>query len=678
MISFLLYLFETGLCLSVLYLVYVLFFRKETYFNFNRFYLICILVFSLIIPVIHISFHVSSIETIEESVGDIGKFRGYYTNLIAKTDPEYTASPYIKYKAAIFEENDLYSNSITSNIVEQNSNNNTNRSTSYTDNSVNIAKIIILIYLTGVALFLVRLIFLVWSLLRIIKKNTKTYSNGYTIILLNEDIPPFSFFKYIFINKEVIKLDEYEQILAHEKTHVEQRHSFDLFLAHGITVFQWFNPLVWQLQKAIKTTHEYIADSKVVDQGFELFDYQSLLLRQLISIRSVELVNNFNLLFIKKRITMMTKNKSGLTAKLKALLVIPTAVAVFMIFANLTIKSPAINVTNFGTEKTSNLDGIWQNTNANSYGSLICFEGNKLSVLESSDKVDVVELSIIIKDKEFVITHNNKSQGSLKYEFVNNKLKIWWSESQYSLYNKTAFKNSQEALVAKKFTNIKLPKAKETRVLDKLNLTFNIYVYPNKYYVDEEECTLNNLEKVIKTRIAKFTVIEQPIITAKIYADNSIKMKIIQDLQIVLRKLNLLKVTFATIPDNNTSKLQYHSSGIIQKLPPADKAKLRLLDSDKANIPVITLHPTDNLEKAKTDFKNFVIANPNYIASLELSDNTLFSDYIAITDMTYNVIFDLRDKYAMEKYSVKYQDLPAKLQAEVRSKYPLRISQQEK
>lgn len=674
MIPFLLYLFETGLCLSILYLVYVLFLRKETYFNFNRLYLICILVFSLIIPVIHISFHVSSIETIEEPVSDIGKFRGYYSNLIAKSNPEFTTYPYIKYRAAIFEESSLYDNNPESNSAENNGSNSIDKST--IGSSVNVAKIILLVYIAGVALFLIRLIFLIWSLLRIIKSNPKKYSDGYTIVLLNEDTPPFSFFKYIFINKEAIKLDEYEQILAHEKTHVKQRHSLDLFLAHGITVFQWFNPMVWQLQKAIKTTHEYIADSNVVSQGFELFDYQSLLLRQLISIRSVELVNNFNLLFIKKRITMMTKNKSGLTAKLKALLVIPAAFAVFMIFANLTIKSPAINLTNFGIEKTSNLDGIWQNTTAKTYGSLISFEGNKFSILESSDKIDVVELSIIIKDKELVITNNGKSQGSLKYEFVNSNLKIWWSESQSSIYKKTAYKNSQEALTPKQFSNIKLPKAKETRVLEKTNLTFNIYVYPDKYFVDDKECTLATLEETLKNRVAKFTVIERPMVTAKLYADNNVKMKIITDLQLTLRKLALLKVSFAAIPDNNTSELQYHSSGIIQKLPLADKAELKLLDSEKDNLSVITLHPTDDIKKASIEFKNFVIANPDYIASLELSDNTLYSDYIAITDMTYSVIFELREKYSMEKYSSKYQDLPAKLQAEARAKYPLRISQQ--
>ena len=104
------------------------------------------------------------------------------------------------------------------------------------------------------------------------------------------------------------------------------------------SVFQWFNPFVWQMRKALKTTHEYIADRQVIDKGFERFEYQALLLKQVIGYHSVELVNNFNLKPIKNKIAMMNKNKSGLPAKLKAMLVAPFAILVFFLFADFTLK----------------------------------------------------------------------------------------------------------------------------------------------------------------------------------------------------------------------------------------------------------------------------------------------------------------------------------------------------
>ena len=58
-----------------------------------------------------------------------------------------------------------------------------------------------------------------------------------------------------------------QNVLEHEKAHIMQRHSLDHLFAHGLAVFQWFNPFAWQIRKALKTTHEYIADRQVIEQG---------------------------------------------------------------------------------------------------------------------------------------------------------------------------------------------------------------------------------------------------------------------------------------------------------------------------------------------------------------------------------------------------------------------------
>ena len=44
------YLIEASLCLTLLYGIYRLLLEKETFFTFNRFYLISILVFSMLLP----------------------------------------------------------------------------------------------------------------------------------------------------------------------------------------------------------------------------------------------------------------------------------------------------------------------------------------------------------------------------------------------------------------------------------------------------------------------------------------------------------------------------------------------------------------------------------------------------------------------------------------------------
>ena len=166
---------------------------------------------------------------------------------------------------------------------------------------------------------------------------------GYNIVQIDKKVPTFSFFKSVFVNEKLFSHTELEQILAHERIHIRQKHSFDLLIIQLMILFQWFNPLVWRIQKSMKTVHEYLADRKVLEQGYQLFDYQSLLLSQLISIRSVELVNNFNLLSIKKTIAMMNKVKSGFFAKLKAIVAIPIIVVVFVLFADFSLGKTNLN-----------------------------------------------------------------------------------------------------------------------------------------------------------------------------------------------------------------------------------------------------------------------------------------------------------------------------------------------
>jgi hypothetical protein len=142
--------------------------------------------------------------------------------------------------------------------------------------------ILIIIYIGGVIYFSARFIFLVFRLILLAKRNRVTRQEGFRMVEIEEQISPFSFFRFLFINRGSFTDPELHQVLEHEKAHIMQRHTLDHLFAHGLAVFQWFNPVAWQLRNALKTTHEYIADRQVMDRGIERFDYQSLLLSQVI------------------------------------------------------------------------------------------------------------------------------------------------------------------------------------------------------------------------------------------------------------------------------------------------------------------------------------------------------------------------------------------------------------
>jgi hypothetical protein len=50
--TILLYLFESTICLSVLYPVYWFFLRRDTFFQVNRFYLLAMMLFSMLVPLL--------------------------------------------------------------------------------------------------------------------------------------------------------------------------------------------------------------------------------------------------------------------------------------------------------------------------------------------------------------------------------------------------------------------------------------------------------------------------------------------------------------------------------------------------------------------------------------------------------------------------------------------------
>ncbi|MBN1118265.1 MAG: hypothetical protein JXA77_13735 [Bacteroidales bacterium] len=322
MAEYIIYLLETGVCLALFYVGYILLFRKETYFAFVRYYLICSMVLALVIPLIHID--LASDNALRRKIESIHRYKSYYEEVVLLTDAEFDLEDQLAAGEEMVNKN-LENKTLGAPLV------------SADKNKLNRVQLIFfLVYAAGVLFFFARFLYLLIWLNGFSKKNKKENIDGLKLVTLDKEMPSFSFFNRIFINRNILTASQFEQVFAHEKIHANQKHSFDLLLAHVFTIFQWFNPLVWRMHKSMKIVHEYIADRKVVEQGYELFDYQSLLLSQLISIRSVELVNNFNLLSIKKRIAMMNKMKSGHMAKLKAIVAVPLVMLVFFVFSDLT------------------------------------------------------------------------------------------------------------------------------------------------------------------------------------------------------------------------------------------------------------------------------------------------------------------------------------------------------
>jgi len=273
----LLYLLKSAGCLALFYAAYWLLLKNETFFAWNRFYLIFAVLASFLIP------------------------------LIPVTSPFRTA-PEITYYGALPEG-------------------------AMPAQSLQITDILLILYLLGVGLFLFRLLCQTWRILSIIRTHSIERENGFSLVLVDKETQPFSFFKYIFLSKTRTAQPEVQRILEHEQVHINQYHSLDNLLMELVTIVQWFNPFVWPYKTSLKETHEYLADHGVIAQGCSTPRYQLLIIEQQFGGKLFELANNFRQSQIKRRITMMSKIKSNGWAKLKVLLVLPLAMLLVLILA---------------------------------------------------------------------------------------------------------------------------------------------------------------------------------------------------------------------------------------------------------------------------------------------------------------------------------------------------------
>ncbi len=682
MVKFLIYLFESGLCLLILFSIYQLFFRNETYFHINRLFLLSIVFLAIVVPLVHITIRIPDTRLLTTPVSEIGKFRNYYEKLIALTDPDYKNPLNYQSEPAVFEgypatekgQEELKGFAGNPEIHPA-----AMSADAQGKASIKAGDILLILYLAGLVFFLGRLLLLLYGIARLARKNPHVREGKLKIVHLSKPMPPFSFFRYVFIDTSTVNTKDYDQILAHEKVHAGQYHSVDILLVHLIILMQWFNPLVWQLLKAVKTNHEFIADRKIVDQGFELFDYQTLILSQLISVRSVELVNNLNLLSIKKRITMMTKIKSGIASRLKALLILPTVLAVFLIFSDMTLYGPGYELSNFSLYNAgnlqSNLNGLWNSTDQSDIKT-ISFEDQQIYMLNKNNELQQYKIEIT---PQKILVGEGPHQISLKYHARQDELTIWWKENQPSTYNKSMYNNTMKQELADINADIELPDLVTCKSLLRTDYTVSLMINSTSIKLSGDEISLNQLGTKLKEQKAKLPLLDQRFFTVRLFIDKSTSMEKVSKVLDLLRANNLLKISFSGIPEEDKiPRILYYYTGLNMLLPPPDakivaEEKLKKMGIDLCKIN--TMATNYSPETMKEQIYNNIINHKEYLLLLNYDNSLKYGDYISYVDGVFTVINKLREKYARQEYNLSFDELAAVQQDMIRKKYPVTLSQ---
>ena len=159
-----------------------------------------------------------------------------------------------------------------------------------------------------------------------LRKNGEVhFLKDFTKIIISNSNAAFSFFRSIFIGDRILKNDQ-ENIIQHELVHIRQRHSYDLLFFEMMRIIGWFNPLAYVYQNRVAELHEFIADAHVAKNN-KKEQYQQLL-SQVFQTENISFINQFfKSSLIKKRIVMLQRAKSKRIFQLKYLMMVPIVMA---------------------------------------------------------------------------------------------------------------------------------------------------------------------------------------------------------------------------------------------------------------------------------------------------------------------------------------------------------------
>ena len=297
--TFLVYILKSAACLAVFYLFYKLLMSRDTFHRFNRFALLGLLVLSSLLPLVEAS--VNSPAAVQETMLTLEQLL-----LMADIQPEGESMAAATPSATV-----LW------------------------------LRAALLVYLTGIVFFIARNLCSLARLGRLIRQGKREALDSYLpdrkeknvrLVVHDHDIAPFSWMHWIVIARKDLE-ENGREILIHELAHIRNRHSWDLLLADLCIFVQWFNPAAWLLKQELQNIHEYEADETVLREGVNARNYQMLLIKKAVGTRLYSMANSFNHSSLKKRITMMLKEKSNPWARAKYLYILPLAALAVTAFA---------------------------------------------------------------------------------------------------------------------------------------------------------------------------------------------------------------------------------------------------------------------------------------------------------------------------------------------------------
>lgn len=278
---------------GILYGYYHFFLRNKLFHQYNRFYLLSIVVISLVIPFLQIPVYFE-----ESTPGYVTALSNWQSITMLPSTGIVTPTPAAASSTPLLTSTQL---------------------------------VYAIYFLIAIAL-LIRILASLLKIRAIIHRYTVQNIQDIHFINTEEPGAPFSFFRWLFWHRQIdIKSAKGEQIFRHEIFHIRQHHSIDRIFLEIVNAVCWINPFFYLIAKELKAIHEFLAD-QFATRNTDKWEYSELLLMQALDTQQ-RLANPFFNNQIKRRIAMITKPQKTSHQYLRKLLVLPLAAVLVSVFA---------------------------------------------------------------------------------------------------------------------------------------------------------------------------------------------------------------------------------------------------------------------------------------------------------------------------------------------------------
>jgi TonB-dependent SusC/RagA subfamily outer membrane receptor len=280
------YQIEVAICMAALTLLYLLLWRKDTNFTFKRILLLGIPFSSIVIPLI---------------------------NLNIDLQPAQQTAPiqYITYLPSQLE-------LVYMPIADE--------ATKMTE-----WELAFWLFAAGASIMLMRLLISYYKIWQLYRRSSPASTGDYRII--EDPVQSFSFFNLVMINRSQARSTELEYILAHEKAHSHQGHSYDVLWLELVKMLHWFNPMIWLITRESRQNMEYLADQEVALQTENPQHYQHAIVQHASQGGYQLLKTQFSKTNLRNRIIMMNQPNNRRVPSWKLLVTLPVLAMLFMSFS---------------------------------------------------------------------------------------------------------------------------------------------------------------------------------------------------------------------------------------------------------------------------------------------------------------------------------------------------------